>query len=651
MPRFNGGTVLGSKVAPPDPHGLTRTRLFTLLDRVWLGRVGTVIAPAGSGKSTLLAQWASQCGAPVAWYDAEASDSSGKGLLRHLERALSHVLAIETGWQSVDDALLAVEGIEGGRALLIIDDLHVLKSSEAEQWLSRFIQYMPRSIRVVVASRETPGFDLSRLQLDGGLVTLGPDELRFRHWEVERLFRRYYSDPVDARDLAEIHRRTDGWVAGLQLFHLALVGKPASERRRILDGLATHNRLLKDYLARNVLEGLEPDLRSFLVMTSPFGVMTADLCDRLLDRSDSATVLAQLAERQIFTTTQDEGRSFAYHQIFRSHLEGLLVEQLGESAAMAHIRRAALLLLDATAVDGVIPNGICGAALRSLCRAEAWTEAFDLLRTRGQDLAGEPGDWLDNVPERLTSEDPWLQLALARRHLASGSLDLSLAAYKRCESELPPIGAASCQHEMVAVAAWATKLPTPASGLTDLLRRAVARHPLDVTAVALDSEDPIYHLVAGVVCLLAGDAARAAAIFDASLLQVDNPVVELAGELVSTITALLTTTNRSVARMRFVDLASRAELLDQPWLARQACACLGLTGDPDAAQMAAVGSRVDGDLWGEMLASLFEGVGRMADGGSISPLFALPRTVKAIGLGHTRILDYRVSRLGACRGQ
>ena len=72
-----------------------------------------------------------------------------------------------------------------------------------------------------------PGINLSRLRVADELLEVGTDDLRFRAWEVEQLFRDVYHDPVPPADLAVLARRTEGWAAGLQLFHLATRGRSA----------------------------------------------------------------------------------------------------------------------------------------------------------------------------------------------------------------------------------------------------------------------------------------------------------------------------------------------------------------------------------------------------------------------------------------
>jgi ATP/maltotriose-dependent transcriptional regulator MalT len=112
----------------------------------------------------------------------------------------------------VDDAVCALEAWPAtGPALLVIDDFHALEGTAAEAAFARFVDFAPAWLAPVVATRVAPGLNLTRLRLDGALLELGPDDLRFRPWEVEQLFRDVYHDPVPPADLAVLARRTEGW--------------------------------------------------------------------------------------------------------------------------------------------------------------------------------------------------------------------------------------------------------------------------------------------------------------------------------------------------------------------------------------------------------------------------------------------------------
>ncbi len=247
--RDGSAAVVSAKVLIPHVNSLARERVDSLLNRIWQYRVGLVVAPAGSGKSTLLAGFAAAADVPVAWYRAESWDAKTVTLLDHLRSAFAAALGpIPDAWDSVETAAHALEPWGGRRALLVIDDLHTLEDSPAELTLERLIDYAPPGITFLIGSRALPGFNLSRLRVSGTLLEIGSEDLRFRSWEVERLFRDFYREPLPPEELAELARRTEGWAAGLQLFHLATSGKSALERRRILTALGSRSRLTRTAL-------------------------------------------------------------------------------------------------------------------------------------------------------------------------------------------------------------------------------------------------------------------------------------------------------------------------------------------------------------------------------------------------------------------
>src|SRR5438477_3620807 len=293
--REGSEAVVSAKVLVPQVNSLAGELVAGLLDRIWQYRVGLVVAPAGSGKSTLLAGFSATANVPVAWYRAESWDAKTVTLLNHLCSAFTSALGpIPDGWNSVETAARALEAWGGRRALLVIDDLHTLEDTPAELTLERLIDYAPPSITFLIGSRALPGFNLSRLRVSGSLLEIGSEDLRFRSWEVERLFRDFYRAPLPPVELASLARRTEGWAAGLQLFHLATRGRPPEERRRVLAGLGAGSRFVRDYLTRNVLAELPPDLRAFLVDTCVLQRLSGPICDTLLDRRDSGTRLQEL---------------------------------------------------------------------------------------------------------------------------------------------------------------------------------------------------------------------------------------------------------------------------------------------------------------------------------------------------------------------
>lgn len=594
-----GRAVIGAKVRAPEVRALTRERLHDLLGGLWTHRLGLVVAPAGSGKTTLLAQFAASCEVPVAWYRAEASDATEEVFLAHIQRsAADRFSGLEGGWAAVEDMVQAIDAWGGRGGLIVIDEIDALWGTAAEASVERLAEYLPQGWAVLCSGRRPPGFNLSRLRVNGHLLEIGPEDLRFRFWEVERLFRDFYGEPLPPDQLAELTRRTEGWAAGLQLFHLATRGQPARQRGLVLTELGRRSRLMREYLAANVIDQLPDDLRSFLVETCVLGRLTAPLCDAVTGRSDSARVLAELEQARLFTHRTDHA-SFRYHEVLRSHLEASLVESVGDGGVRERFRASGQLL----EADGALPD-----ALRAYSRAEDFDAVLRLLGGRGAEAVDATGDWIDLLPSALVDQDPWLLLGSARRYVSTGRWSSALDAYHRAERLFGPgHSAALCRRERTALSAWLEPVATPGPDWTGRLRAAVRRQPLAaVSPAAAASALPADRFAHAVGLLLAGhvrDAAAVAASLDAE--PGLSPVLSVAVDVVATVAAML---GGSPVVIELDRIGERADALGIPWLASLARGLI--RGGPGTSA-----SPEKGDPWAPALVSLLGGLRALLAGG------------------------------------
>lgn len=599
-----GQSVLGAKIRVPRVKALARERLDEMLGRIWDHRLTLVVAPAGSGKTTLLAQFATATAVPVAWYRAEPADASAEAAVAHLERTLVSALGVPGGWKTVDDAIEAVDAWEGERALIAVDDLHALWGTEAEATLERLLAHLPPGVVMVAATRRAPGFNLSRLRVSGDLLEVGPEDLRFRSWEVERLFLDFYGEPLRPDELAELARRTEGWAAGLQLFHLATRGKPVLERRRMLAELGMRSRLVREYLARNVLDELPLHVRDFLLQTCVLGRLTPALCDELRGGTSSDVLLAELEQRQIFTAPLDEEGAYRYHEVLRSHLEGALVESVGETEA----RRRYLLAGGLLEHHGHLPE-----ALRAYCRAEEWAAARKLLGGRGEQVIDRPGAWLEALPPTILDHDPWLLLASARRSVAEGAWSAALEAYQRAEaaSGTGEPGESS-RRERQALEGWfAPAVPAP-TDWTGILRLAVVRDPAGVVdrETARLGSDAAGALARGLARLLDGDVTRSARDLDAVAGRTDaSPAVALGAAIAASLARALG--GHDVER-DLEALSEAADAANLPWLAGCTRLASSLAGTGNGGALTSLVAK--DDVWGLPLAQLCAGLGYLRTG-------------------------------------
>jgi LuxR family transcriptional regulator, maltose regulon positive regulatory protein len=96
--------------------------------------------------------------------------------------------------------------------------------------------------------------------------------------------------------VAELHRRTEGWPAGLYLAALALqAADPGLDTSAAGMGFAGDDRFIVDYLNAELLSRLPPRQVSFLTRTAVLDRMCGPLCAAVLDTTGSAKVLESLA--------------------------------------------------------------------------------------------------------------------------------------------------------------------------------------------------------------------------------------------------------------------------------------------------------------------------------------------------------------------
>ena len=333
---------------------------------------------------------------------------------------MAHALAAVTPvvdplTESLDDLLISVQAAPGS-LLLVVDDLHEISGTKAEPTLERLVRLRPRHLTVLLGSRRTPAINTPRLLASGALVEVGVDDLRFRSWEVEELYRRVYRQPLSPESAAALTRRTEGWAAGLQLFHLSTSGKDRTQREAAVADLSGRSRLIRSYLASNVIAELPVERRDFLMRTATLGTLTGSLCDELLGTTGSESVLAELERSHFFTTSTDDGRSFRYHQVLSSHLEVLALDVLGAVETRKLYTRSA---------DILERGGQVQAAARAYARAEEWGSVARLVRQNPSELDGLEVP----APASLSRHDPWIALSHARRLVRQGDIRQAVASF------------------------------------------------------------------------------------------------------------------------------------------------------------------------------------------------------------------------------
>jgi LuxR family maltose regulon positive regulatory protein len=349
--------IVGSKLRRPPtrPGTVYRSLLIDRLARSDSSPIVSVVAPAGYGKTTLLAQWAEQDSRSFVWVSADERDNDPKVLFTYVAEALN---AVEPVGQRVFDALASpgssVPGSVvprlgsafasmGRPVVLVIDDVHVLHNSECRAALSVLADHVPGGSQLVLAGRTEPPVRIGRLRAEGRLVEIGSRDLAVTVAEAASLLRAAGA-VLGEEDVAALHRRTEGWPAGLYLAALYL--REGGSPQGAADWSGGDDRFVSQYVESEFLARISVSQREFLTRTAVLERMSGPLCDAVLDASGSAAALAGLAGSNLLLVPLDRrGYSYRYHHLLRDLLHAEL-ERTEPDLLPVLRRRAAAWYLD-----------------------------------------------------------------------------------------------------------------------------------------------------------------------------------------------------------------------------------------------------------------------------------------------------------------
>ena len=437
---------------------LDRDDLLEILDRAVAKRVTVISAPPGSGKTSLLRAWADRSTSlrRVAFVSVDRDQQNAQRFwCAVLDAIRSPACSIDPethpaataaldGDQVVDRVLSEVaEQVEP--VVLIIDDLHELRSADALMQLEHLIATLPSSSRVVLSSRRDPPIRLHQLRLADEIAEIRAGDLQFTERETRDLLAASGIGLSDA-GAAALCQRTEGWAAGLRLAVISLSRHPDPER--FVAEFSGTDRAIGEYLIAEMLERQPSEVQSMLLRTSLVDRMNRELADLLARRSGSEQMLLELEEANAFVVSLDAQRTwFRYHQLLADFLRLELRRTLADEVPDLH-RRAAGWFAD---------HGEVVEAVRHTLAAGDWPDAARLVADHSfrwvlDGQAGTIGAVLQEFPEGASADHPDLALAHAANKLNQGRLEEAAAQLALAESYVQSAPATRRRHLAVAIA-------------------------------------------------------------------------------------------------------------------------------------------------------------------------------------------------------
>jgi LuxR family transcriptional regulator, maltose regulon positive regulatory protein len=350
-PARTGGAafdLIAAKLMRPlvRPGTIHRPSLTERLARDDSHPVVSVVAPAGYGKTTLLSQWAEADGQAFAWVSVDEGDNDPRVLLTYVAEALN---AVEPVGKRVFDALASPGSSVPGSVVprlgsafssmispvaLVLDDVHLLHNSECRAALSVLADHVPPGSRLVLAGRDPPPLRVARLRAEGKLMEIGPGDLSLTPAEAAALLRGA-EVTLGEDEVAELHRRTEGWPAGLYLAALSL--REGGTPGQAAAAFGGDDQFVSEYVESELLVRLSPAQRAFLTRTAVLERMCGPLCEAVLEVPGSGAALAELARSNLLLVPLDHrSQWYRYHHLFR---DMLLAELEHQEPGLPHVLR------------------------------------------------------------------------------------------------------------------------------------------------------------------------------------------------------------------------------------------------------------------------------------------------------------------------
>ncbi|HWG71929.1 MAG TPA: LuxR C-terminal-related transcriptional regulator [Steroidobacteraceae bacterium] len=284
-------------------------------------QLSLLAAPAGFGKTTLLGEisrWLENEGCRTVWLNCDEGDRDLAVFLRSIAEAFEQAnLGLRSFLREAEQLpdLLAELPYSIG---IFVDQYEAAAHPLLDDALEAFARLLPINVSMFVAARAISPERFIGLELDGFVRLVTANDLRFS--DAEAIV--FLDSHVPANVIRELVAQSDGWAFVLQLIRL-------SARSRADGGwdqrAASSSRVrIADFLASEVMSGLDDALRNFAMETSLLKTVTVDDAEAITGRPDCAALIARLQPLVPIVALENYPITAHFHPLFQEYLLGAL---------------------------------------------------------------------------------------------------------------------------------------------------------------------------------------------------------------------------------------------------------------------------------------------------------------------------------------
>ena len=336
--------------------------------------------------------------------------------------------------------------------IMVFDDYHAIKNQEVHDVCSYLLNNIPANIHLIITSRMDPPLPLAYMQIHNDLFELRLPQLRFETEETRSYLMEAWKIALTSGELDELQKRTDGWIASLQLLAMSLSHLEDSiQRNSFIAEFGHSKRLIYQILAEEVLSQQPDDIRNFLLETSILAELTPELCQEITKNPKASDLLTRVYRRNLFlsgiTGQMSLENAFRYHDLFATFLKQRLLEKDPDLFRTLHYRAAMAVHDPLNKVQHFLLAEEVGEAakiLESIGRAD--------LKTRN--ISRQTYKLIFDLPEKERSERVWLLLSLGAYHAQRGQIGAAVPFIEKAENIMQSCNDEQAEIELLMVRAW-----------------------------------------------------------------------------------------------------------------------------------------------------------------------------------------------------
>jgi len=298
--------VITKLCRPRVVNCFSRNRLFNILDKDM--SLTLVQGPAGSGKTTLASTYIQDRQFPCLWYQLDSGDNDPATFFYYLGRAVSEknknvnsklppftpefVLGAEIFSRRFFEK---IGNLFESPTIIVFDNYEIISfDSQLHHLINIGLSHLPVGFKTLFLSRKPLPQAFARHKVSFDMQSISWEDLKLEFEETASIIDLREGSPIPDQVKEEVHRKCEGWAAGVSLLLQAITAKHGN-----LQLVQPMPEEIFEYFSEEVFNLTDNETKKFLIKTSIITDITAEQAITLSQNKKAKEILLNLLKSVI----------------------------------------------------------------------------------------------------------------------------------------------------------------------------------------------------------------------------------------------------------------------------------------------------------------------------------------------------------------